>query len=348
MGENDRVAIHEAMEQQTVTIAKAGMHASLNARCSVLAAANPVYGQYDRKKRMQENIGLPDSLLSRFDLLFVVLDNLNSETDRKIASHVIRGHQYRPQVGKTGHDSDEDTDDEDDDESVGEDKKYSIWQRSHHENYTLTKANGENTDENDESTGLLKHDFLRKFLNFAKLRIAPKLTDSAREEIACRYTEMRSRQDERTLPITARSLETVIRLATAHAKARLSDTVEPVPDVANAMELLGFALYHEKTGGAPVAPIAKDTPSENNGAAPVSPEKEKNPVEGQQQPKRPKLNEVPLQNRIRDRLEEDDDGVPLDEICPDVTDRKQVSAVVEELAAKNLLQVEDGVAYWTG
>lgn len=87
------------MEQQTVTIAKAGMLFSLNARCSVIAAANPIYGEYQKNLPPTKNIGMADSLLSRFDLVFIILDEKNSIKDKQIAEKVCRNHRLAPLTG---------------------------------------------------------------------------------------------------------------------------------------------------------------------------------------------------------------------------------------------------------
>ena len=91
----DQVAIHEAMEQQTISIAKAGIQATLNARTSILAAANPVGGRYNRKTTLRANINMSAPIMSRFDLFFVVLDECNEQTDRHLAEHIVAIHQLR-------------------------------------------------------------------------------------------------------------------------------------------------------------------------------------------------------------------------------------------------------------
>ena len=94
MDEGDRTAIHEVMEQQTISIAKAGITTTLNARAAVLAAANPLYGRYNIRKSISENVDLPNSLLSRFDLLFLILDRADYEKDHSLANHVQFVHKF--------------------------------------------------------------------------------------------------------------------------------------------------------------------------------------------------------------------------------------------------------------
>jgi DNA replication licensing factor MCM6 len=98
MDPKDQVAIHEAMEQQTISISKAGVQANLNARASILAAANPVGGRYDKSKTLKANLNITPAIMSRFDLFFVVLDDCDPNTDNHIARHIVSLHQKREQA----------------------------------------------------------------------------------------------------------------------------------------------------------------------------------------------------------------------------------------------------------
>ncbi|KAK9239706.1 MCM2/3/5 family-domain-containing protein [Lipomyces kononenkoae] len=269
MSDVDRVAIHEVMEQQTVTIAKAGIHTSLNARCSVIAAANPVFGQYDTHKDPHRNIALPDSLLSRFDLLFVVTDEINDSRDRAVSEHVLRMHRYiKPgmeegvplredagqslQVGdgsisRHAHDDLEDDEDIEAAGGVGDDsdehKVYEKYDSLLHAGVTTkTKVNGSKKIE------VLSIPFIKKYIHYAKTRIKPVLSKHAADYIVATYAGLRndelSANQRKTSPITARTLETLIRLATAHAKSRLSMRVEK-KDAKVAEHILRFALFKE-------------------------------------------------------------------------------------------------------
>lgn len=97
---SDQVAIHEAMEQQTISIAKAGIQATLNARTSILAAANPVGGRYNRKAGLRANVAMSAPIMSRFDLFFVVLDECDENIDLKLARHIVNLHRFRDEAVK--------------------------------------------------------------------------------------------------------------------------------------------------------------------------------------------------------------------------------------------------------
>ncbi|KAG6552874.1 hypothetical protein Mapa_005529 [Marchantia paleacea] len=244
MNDLDRVAIHEVMEQQTVTIAKAGIHASLNARCSVIAAANPIYGTYDRSLTPTKNIGLPDSLLSRFDLLFIVLDQMDPDIDRQISEHVLRMHRYRPPGEDGGISHGADTRANKGDEEEENSKATAVYVKYNRLLHGERKGRHGKKD-------VLTIKFLKKYINYAKSRMQPVLTEEASEQIAQAYAEMRNNGADNksggggTLPITARTLETVIRLSAAHAKLKLRNQVKKA-DVDAALKVMTFAIYHKE------------------------------------------------------------------------------------------------------
>ena len=186
MRPEDRVALHEAMAQQTISIAKGGIVATLNARTSILAAANPTLGRYDPYRSFTDNVDLPITILSRFDLIFVLRDEPNRELDEKLTDHVL-GLQSR---------------------SVA------------------------------VTAPPIKPEILRKYIAYAK-RIQPELTPAAARLIKEFYLQMRSMyQQTSTVTITARQLESLIRLAEARARAALRDyvTEEDVLDVISLMK----------------------------------------------------------------------------------------------------------------
>lgn len=240
MSDQDRTAIHEVMEQGRVTIAKAGIHAKLNARCSVLAAANPVYGRYDQYKTPMENIGLQDSLLSRFDVIFIVLDQMDPEHDRMISDHVLRMHRYRAVGEQDGEAMPFGSSVEflatNDPDAVEEEKQATKIYDKHDKLLHGTK----------KKQKYVSMDFMRKYIHIAK-GMQPQLTREAADCIAEEYSKLRSQDATanniaKTAPVTPRSLETMIRLSTAHAKSRMSKTVD-LQDAEAAIELVQFAIF---------------------------------------------------------------------------------------------------------
>src|SRR3989449_1877422 len=193
MNPQDRSAIHEAMEQQRISVAKAGITAVLQSRCAVLAAANPKFGRFDEHKYISEQLDLAPTLLSRFDAIFSLMDRPESERDRNMAEHILRGHL------------------------VGE------WLRRKKEGKEVSEEKPEFTE---PYTPHFDPIFFRKYVAYAK-RVSPVMTPDAMEAIKTKYLEIRKAGEPAgsSVPITPRQLEAIIRLSEASARARLSASV---------------------------------------------------------------------------------------------------------------------------
>jgi DNA replication licensing factor MCM5 len=255
MRPNDRVAIHEAMEQQTISIAKAGITTVLNSRSSVLAAANPVFGTYDDMRSASENIDLMTTILSRFDMIFLVRDIREEARDKLICRHVMGVHINSSRIadGGLGH-ARPMASGADDGGALsymascpmpGQDDLGNQGASSSPEaiaqNVLQVATSGQ---------GELDVAAMKKFIQYCKAKCSPRLSETAGEVLTSSYVKIRddvrrqtiaasgrSGEDtQATIPITVRQLEALVRMSESLAKMRLDDEVQS-EDVTEALRL---------------------------------------------------------------------------------------------------------------
>ena len=211
MTDQDRSSLHEAMESQRISVAKAGINATLQCRCSMLAAANPKYGRFDEDAPIAEQIDLPPALMSRFDMIFVLTDKPNATLDKNITDHILMAHQR------------------------GQARMYPAG----------ANVDGINVDDIISRSDLIKPiytiEMLRKYVAYSK-RLTPIMTDEAMSIVQDSYLRIRKMGNGgNSVPITARQLEAFVRLSEASARMRLSTTVTDV-DANRAVDLVEYYL----------------------------------------------------------------------------------------------------------
>jgi len=198
MSKEDQIAMHEALEQQQISIAKASIVATLPAQVSVLAGSNPKFFRFDPMKSIVDQVDIPDTLLSRFDLKFALKDVPDKEQDAKLATHILET-RLKPSIVEP----------------------------------------------------LIKPEFLRKFIAYARKNSKPQMTREAAERLKNFYLDMRSLYSGDSIAITLRQNEALMRLAEASAKIRLSEKVED-RDAEKAINIMRFSIqqlgYDYETG----------------------------------------------------------------------------------------------------
>ncbi|MBN3290883.1 MCM2 factor, partial [Polypterus senegalus] len=192
MNDQDRTSIHEAMEQQSISISKAGIVTSLQARCTVIAAANPIGGRYDPSLTFSENVDLTEPIVSRFDILCVVRDTVDPVQDEMLARFVVGSHVKHHPTNKEA------------------------------ANYNLEEVILPNTYGVDP----IPQELLKKYIIYAKEKVHPKLNQMDQDKVAKMYSDLRKESMATgSIPITVRHIESMIRMAEAHARMHLRDYV---------------------------------------------------------------------------------------------------------------------------
>ena len=210
MTAQDRSSLHEAMESQRISVAKAGITATLQCRCSMLAAANPKYGRFEDTDSVASQIDLPPALMSRFDIIFTLTDKPEKNKDRNITEHILNAHR-RGQVRMM------------DEAPPGVDTKKIL-------------------EETDNIRPFYEMEELRKYVAYSK-RITPVMTDEAARIIEDSYLTIRKmgEGENKSVPITAWQLEAYVRLSEASARMRLSRKVTE-EDADRAVHLIEYYL----------------------------------------------------------------------------------------------------------
>ena len=231
MQKDDRSSLHEAMEQQSISVAKAGINATLRTRCSLLGAANPKLGRFDEFTNISEQVNMPPSLLSRFDLIFIMKDKPDAVRDLNIANHILKSHMAGEKI-------------------------------MHHKKHPIPGADDEYFKRElapvmPEIDAVL----LRKYLAYAKRNCFPMLTDEAKEILVQYYQSLRgvAIDSDKPVPVTARQLEALVRLAEASARVRLSDEIS-VDDAKRVVKIVDTCLrqvaYDPATGQIDIDKVA--------------------------------------------------------------------------------------------
>ncbi len=243
MDDNTRVILHEAMEQQTISIAKAGIICQLNARTAILASANPVKSKYDPKLSVIQNIRLPPSLLSRFDLIYLMLDKHNEIDDRRLANHIVSLYGFEEEENIKEDENEEDEKDKKSKNKKG--AKKSKKNKKDEEELSNIDDNKMDIEDNKQEKMSVKKEVLTAYISEAR-KINPKISDKVVNELINHYLEMRESGGKNTISATPRQLESLIRLSEARARLRFSKYVEK-EDVEEAVSLIKVATQQAAT-----------------------------------------------------------------------------------------------------